>query len=101
DVVKQRARDGQLAVDLRERAAQRMHALRDREAVLEQPVPVRLVVALGGRRLAPARPDRRSLGEEALEQLAQVAVLRHPDRLADPGLHLLDGLRRALLEVAR
>ena len=59
DVVQQRAGDGDVAVDARERGRDRRHGLGDGQRVLEQPVAVGLVVALGGRRVAERRPRRR------------------------------------------
>ena len=57
DVVQQRPRDRHVAVDAREGGADRADRLGDAEAVLEQPVPVGLVVVLGGRRQAVVLPD--------------------------------------------
>ena len=56
DVVQQRAGDRDVAVHAAERRADRRHALGDGQLVLEQPVPVGLVEALGGRRLAELLP---------------------------------------------
>ena len=57
--MQQRAGDGDVAVDAGERRADRADRLRDRQRVLEQPVAVGLVKALGRRRRAIARPGRR------------------------------------------
>ena len=75
DVVQQRAGDRDVAVDARERGADRAHRLGDAEAVLEQPVSVGLVVVLGGGRDAVAAHSSRALAEHALEQRAQVRLL--------------------------
>ena len=56
DVVQQRAGDRDVAIHAAERGGDRRHRLRDRQAVLEQPVAVGLVVALRGRGLAELLP---------------------------------------------
>ena len=56
DVVQERSGDGDVAVDPREGRADRADRLGDAETVLEQPVPVGLVVVLRRGRLAVARP---------------------------------------------
>ena len=65
DVVQQRAGDRHVAVDAREGGGQRAHALGHRQAVLEQPVPVGLVVVLGRGGLVVAAPDSESSVEQA------------------------------------
>jgi hypothetical protein len=69
--------------------------------VLEQPVPVGLVVGLGGGRLRPALPQVALLGEEAVEQRAQVAVLDRADELAQVGDHPVERDRRRVVQVGR
>src|SRR3954447_8164318 len=101
DVVQQRAGDGDVAVDPRERGADRADALGDREAVLEQPVLVGLVVVLGGRRAAVELPGGGSLAEDAVQQRPQVRLLDRGDELAQVGLHLVGGARRAVEQGAR
>ena len=99
DVVQQRAGDGDVAVDPRERRADRAHRLGDRERVLEQPVQVGLVVVLGGRRDAVRRPRLGSRAEERVQQPAQVRVLHGGDELAQVGLHLLGRTGRSVEQV--
>jgi hypothetical protein len=99
DVVQQRAGDRDVAVDLRERRADRAHRLGDRQRVLEQPVAVGLVKALGGRRRAVARPQRRVGAEHRVQQAGQVAVADGGEQLAQVGLHLRGRARRAVDEV--
>ena len=65
DVVQQRAGDGHVAVDAGEGGGQRAHALGHRQAVLEQPVAVGLVVVLRGRGLVPALADLGARGRAA------------------------------------
>jgi hypothetical protein len=99
DVVQQRAGDRDVVVDAGEPCGERVHALRDRERVLEQPMDVGLVVVLGRRRVAVAPPALGVLAEDALEQRAQVRVLDRGDELAYVGLHLLRAARRAVDQV--
>ena len=99
DVVQQRAGDRDVAVDARERGADRADRLGDAEAVLEQAVGVGLVVVLGGRRRAVARPQLGVLAEHALQQDPQVRLLDRGEQLADLGFHLLDPARRAVEQV--
>ena len=82
DVVQERAGDGQVAVDPRERRGHRAHSLRDRQAVLQQAVPVGLVVVLGGGGVTPNLPQRRVLAEQRVQQAAEIAVLDRVDQLA-------------------
>ena len=90
DVVQQRAGDGDVAVDAGEEGGGGADRLGDRERVLEQPVAVGLVVDLRRRRVAEARPGRRALAEEAVEQLAQLRVLDRAEQLAQVALEALD-----------
>ena len=69
DVVQQRAGDRDVAVEPGEGGGHRADALGDRQAVLEQPVAVGLVVVLGRRPDAPALPDPAVGREAAVEQL--------------------------------
>ena len=81
DVVQQGAGDGHVAVDAGEGGGHRADALGHRQAVLEQPVAVGLVVVLGGRRLVAAG-----------------AGLGGADRAAGPAARaggVLDGVRPA------
>ena len=73
DVVQQRAGDRHVAVHAAEGRADRRHALRDGQLVLEQAVPVGLVVALGRRRLAERAPRSPSRRRRRVQQRAQVA----------------------------
>jgi hypothetical protein len=63
--------------------------LGDRERVLEQPVPVGLVVGLGGRGVAEALPVLAAWGEEKVEQLAQLEVLDRVEQGAQVDLEAL------------
>ena len=99
DVVQQRAGDGDVVVDAREGGGERVHPLRDRQAVLEQPVLVGLVVVLRRRGVGPAAPDRRAVGEEAVEQAAQVRVAHGGDQLAQVVDHLVEALDRRVHQV--
>ena len=65
DVVQQRAGDRHVAIDAGEGRGHRAHALGDREAVLEQPVHVGLVVELGRRRAPVELPRRRVRAQHA------------------------------------
>ena len=65
-----------------------MHCLGDREAVLEQPVPVGLVVVLGRRHVPELGPRRRVLAEQHRQQPAQVRILDRREQLAQIRLHL-------------
>ena len=96
DVVQQRAGDRDVAVDARERRRDRADRLGDRQRVLEQAVAVGLVVALGRRRVAVARPGRRSLAEDRRQQPPQVRVLDRREQLAQVGLHLRRRRARAV-----
>ncbi len=69
--------------------------------MLEQPVLVGLVVVLGGRRPAVELPRGGAVAEDALEQRAQVWLLDRGDELAQVGLHLVGGARRAVEELGR
>ena len=95
DVVQQRAGHGDVAVDARERRADRADGLGDRQAVLEQPVLVGLVVVLGGGSAAVALPGRRALAEQRVEQRAQVRVLDRGDQVAQVGCSIAVGRRAA------
>ena len=99
DVVQQRARDRDVAVDAAERGGDGAHALRDRQRVLEQPVAVGLVVALGRRGLAEQRPGLRRRPEHRVQQRAQMPALDRRDQLAQVGLHALDRHARAVQQV--
>ena len=99
DVVQQRARDGDVAVDPREDRAHGAHRLRDGQRVLEQPVAVGLVEGLRGRRLAVARPRLRPLAEEPVQQLAEVRVLHGGDERPEVLLHVRGRARRAVVQV--
>jgi hypothetical protein len=101
DVVQQRARDRDVAVDPREGRADRADGLGDREAVLQQAVQVGLVVALGGGRDAVERPRLGALTEEGVQQPAQVRVLHGGEQLAEVGLHVVDAARRAVVQLGR
>ena len=101
DVVQQGAGDRDVAVDVRERRRDHGHGLADAQRVLEQPVPVGLVVALGGGRVAERRPGRRVGPEHAVEQRAQVRVLDLGDQVAQRLLHVAGRPRRAVEQVAR
>jgi hypothetical protein len=76
-------------------------ALRHGQAVLEQPVLVGLVVLLGGRSLAPAPPDPRVLGEEALQKPAQGRRLNGGDQRAQVGDHLGERGARPVEQIDR
>ena len=97
DVVQQRAGQtatsrsmpGNVRRDRRDR-------LGDGQRVLEQAVAVRLVVALGGGRVAELRPRRRLRAEHRVEQRAQVRVLDRGDEVAQVLLHLVGVARRAV-----
>ena len=67
--------------------------------VLEQAVLVGLVVVLGGRRGAIARPGRGALAEQRVEQCAQVAVLDRREQLAQVVLHRVGAARRAVEQI--
>ena len=84
DVVQERAGDRDVAIDAGEGRGHRADALGDREAVLEQAVHVGLVVELGRRRAPVELPRRRVRAEHALEQRAQVRVLRRWRRARAP-----------------
>ncbi len=99
--MQQRARDRHVAVDPPKRGADRADRLRDTEAVLEQPVGVGLVVVLGRRRRAVARPQLAVLAEHALQQDPQVRLLDRAQQLADLAFHLLDAARRPVEQVRR
>ena len=100
DVVQQRAGDRDVAVDARERRADRADRLGDAEAVLEQAVPVGLVVVLRGRRDAVAGPQLRAVAEHALEQRrAGAGSWIVAEQLAQVALHLLDRARRAVEQI--
>ena len=75
DVVKQGPGDRDVPIDPREGRRGGAHRLGNRDRVVEQPVPVGLVVVLGGRSLAEPRPDRGARVEEAVEQLAKLRIL--------------------------
>ncbi len=91
DVVKERAGHGDVAIDPGEGGGDRAHGLGHGEAMLEQAVPVGLVVALGRRRIPVARPGGRALAEDRGQQPAQVRVLDRPQELTQVGLHLSRG----------
>ena len=99
DVVQQRPGDGDVVVDAGEVRRDRVHALGDRERVLEQAVDVGLVVVLGGRRAAEPAPALGVLAEDAVEQGEEMRVLDRGDERAQVGLHLLRAARRAVDEV--
>ncbi len=101
-VVQQRPRDRHVAVDL-EQADRRGCAdrLRHPEAVLQQPVGVRLVVVLRGGRRPVAGPQLRALPQHALQQHAQVGLLDRADELTQVALHLARLARRPVEQVAR
>ena len=102
DVVQQRARDGDVAVDPREGRADRADRLRDAEAVLEQPVAVGLVVVLGRRRRRGSPPTaRESSPNTRSSRIAQVRLLDRGEQLADLAFHLLDAARGAVAQVLR
>ena len=84
DVVQQRAGDRDVAVDARERRARSGDRLGDAERVLEQPVPVGLVVALGGRRVAERGPRRR-VGAEHARRAARAGAGSGPGRRGRAG----------------
>ena len=65
DVVQQRAGDRHVAVDPGEGGGQRAHALGHRQAVLEQPVAVGLVVVLGRRAPRASAADLGAAGRAA------------------------------------
>jgi hypothetical protein len=88
--VQERTGHGDVPVDAGEGRADRADALRHREAVLEQAVPVGLVEALGRRGVAVQRPQRRPRADDALEQRVQVRLAHRRDEVAQAGLHLLD-----------
>ena len=75
--------------------------LRDRDGVVEQSVAVSLVVVLGRRRLAEAKPDRGVRREEAVEERGELGVLDRPQELAKLRLEPLDRDARPLGEVGR
>ena len=82
-------------------AAERAHALRHREAVLEQPVPVGLVVVLRRRRGVVGGAGVGAPVDQAGEQRAQVRPLDRLHERVEVGGHLLVGHRRGLGEVAQ
>ncbi len=88
--MQERAGHGDVAVDARERGGGRAHGLGHRQRVLEQPVAVGLVVALGRRGLPVARPGRRAIAEDRREEPAQVGVLDGRDELAQVRHERLD-----------
>ncbi len=69
----------------------RADRLRDGERVVEQSVPVGLVVELRRRRLAEAPPAGGALAEEAVEQGGEVRVLDRRDQGAQVAFEALDG----------
>ena len=100
DVVQQRARDRDVAVDARERRADRADRLRDAEAVLEQAVAVGLVVVLGRRRdavAAPTAPSPRRTRAPAAARRCGSWIVAISSRIS--ALHLLDAARRAVEQV--
>src|SRR3954467_14945072 len=101
DVVQQRPGDCDVAVEAGERRGEGMDTLGDREAVLEQPVPVGLVVVLGRRRVRPTAEQLRALAEEAIEQPGEVGVADVREQLAKPALHDLDREGGRLHQVRR
>ena len=98
DVVQQGAGDGDVAVHAREGGGDQPDGLGDAERVLEQAVPVGLVVALGGRGVAEAIPG---VQEDRVQQVAQVGVLHGGDQRVQVRLHLLGRARRAVVELGR
>ena len=99
DVVKQRAGDRQVAVEPRKRGRHRADPLRHRQRMLQQPVPVGLVVVLGRRSVAPDLPDLGFLAEERVEQRPQVTILDRGDQLAEVGNHLVVRDRRSVEQI--
>ncbi len=89
DVVQEGAGDGDLAVDAGEEVGRGGDRLGDRERVLEQPVPVGLVVGLRRRRDREALPGLRVGAEEDVEQLAQLRALDRRQQFAQLALELL------------
>ena len=99
DVVEQRAGDRDVAIDSGEGRGRGAHSLSHRDRVVEEPVPIRLVVVLGGRRLPEPCPEGRALAEEAVEQLSKLGVLDRLQQLAQIGLQPLHRDARAVGEV--
>ena len=87
--MEERAGDGDFTVDAGEEVGRGGDRLGDRERVLEQPVPVGLVIGLGGGGVAEALPVLAAGGEEEVEQLAQLEVLDRVEERAQIGLEAL------------
>ena len=101
DVVQERAGDGDVAVDAREGGRGRAHRLPHGQRVLEQPVPVGLVVELRRRSVPVGRPAGGARADQAVEQRAQRGLLDRRDQLAQVRLHLLGPAQRAVEQLAR
>ena len=97
--MQQRARHRDVAVDTRERRADRADRLGDAEAVLEQPVAVGLVVVLRRRRLTVTGPQRRVLAEHPVQQQPEVWLLDGCEQLSHLTLHLLDTAYRTIQQI--
>jgi len=87
-VMQQRSGHGQVAVDAGEGGGDCPDRLRHREAVLEQPVAVGLVVVLGGGRLAEGAPGGRAPLKHSGKQPSQMGIADGGDQLAQVALHL-------------
>ena len=79
DVVQQRPGHRDVAVDAGERRRDGADRLGDGQAMLQQPVPVGLVVVLGGRGVPERGPRGRVLAEDRPQQPAQVRILDRGD----------------------
>ncbi len=95
EIVHERGRDGEIAIDAREHLGRTGDGLGDGEAVLEQPVAVGLVHALGGRRDAVLRPGVGALAEHRLEERAHARILDRRDERTQAPLELGHRHRRA------
>jgi hypothetical protein len=99
--VQQRACHRDVAVDPSKRGARRADGLGYAQAVLQQAVPVGLVVVLGGRRQPVGAPQLGVRSKHALQQLAQVRPADGAEQLTQLCLQLLGGVRRAIEQILR
>jgi NAD(P)-dependent dehydrogenase (short-subunit alcohol dehydrogenase family) len=102
DVVEERAGHCQIAVDPAAKRSARQHAdaLGDREAVLQEPVAVCLVVVLRRGRYVIGGTGLRRTVDQPGEQRSQVWRVDRLDERIELGRHLLIGHRRRLDEVS-
>ena len=75
------------------------HRLGNRDRVVEEPVPIGLVVVLGGRSLTEPRPDRGARVEQAVEELSKLRMLDGAEQLAQVGLESFHRNTRSVGEV--